>query len=314
MKRREFIGVLGAGCWGIVGVPRLRFQDDVFVERWSWAMGQSVHLMAFAGSEQEGLDACAAALAELRRVESRLTLFDDASDLCELNRCAGRKPMRVDLDLQAVLGLSARFRRETGGAFDVAVEPLMRAWGFHRPRARPPTSAELSEAREAVAAAVVERDADVVRLPSAHTQLDFGSIGVGYGIDCALGVLQARGIARAFLDVSGDMAAIGAPPGEPGWRVDIADPRRSGKPVAHTRLRDAALSTAANTESIVRYGALIVGHVMDPHSGWPAHGLTQASVVTRMAVAADALSTAMLVTGRRPDGVLRSWTVRRLDG
>jgi FAD:protein FMN transferase len=280
----------------------------VFVERWSWAMGQSVHLMAFAGSEQEGLDACAAALAELRRVESRLTLFDDASDLCELNRCAGRKPMRVDLDLHAVLGLSARFRRETGGAFDVAVEPLMRAWGFHRPRTRPPASAELVEAREAVAAAVVELDGDVAQLPSAHTQLDFGSIGVGYGIDRALGVLRARGIARAFLDVSGDVAAIGAPPGESGWRVDIADPKRLGKTVAHTRLRDTALSTAANTESIVRYGALIVGHVMDPHTGWPAHTLTQASVTARTSTAADALSTAMLVSGREPEGVLRSWT------
>ena len=271
-------------------------------------MGQSVHLMVFAGSAQEGLDACAAALAELRRVESRLTLFDDASDLCELNRCAGRKPMRVDLDLHTVLSLSARFRRETGGAFDVAVEPLMRAWGFHRPRAGPPTSAELSEAREAVAAAVVKLDGDVAQLPSAHTQLDFGSIGVGYGIDRALGVLRARGIARGFLDVSGDVAAIGAPPGEAGWRVDIADPKRSGTPVAQARLRDTALSTAANTESIVRYGGLIVGHVMDPHTGWPAHALTQASVTARTSTAADALSTAMLVSGREPEGVLRSWT------
>src|SRR2546429_2147314 len=52
------------------------------------------------GSEQEGLDACGAALAELRRVERRLTLFDGASDLCELNRRAGRKRMRVDRDLR----------------------------------------------------------------------------------------------------------------------------------------------------------------------------------------------------------------------
>src|SRR5690349_54782 len=272
-------------------------------------MGQSVHAMVFAGSEQEGLDACAAALAELRRVESRLTLFDDASDLCELNRCAGRKTMRVDLDLGVVLARAAEFRQVTGGAFNVAVEPLMRAWGFHRPRTSAPTAAELAEARDAVAAAVVEVDGNVARLPSGHTQLDFGSIGVGYGIDRALAVLRSRGVNRAFLDVSGDVAAIGAPPGEPGWRVDIADPKHYGRAVAHTRLRDTALSTAANTESIVRYGALIVGHVMDPHSGWPAHGLTQASVVTRMAGAADALSTAMLVTGRRPDGVLRTYSV-----
>jgi FAD:protein FMN transferase len=313
MKRREFLEVLGTAYWGLRGVPRPRPLGDVFVERWSWAMGQAVHVMVYAGSEQQGLDGCAAALAELRRVEARLTLFDDASDLCELNRCAGRKPMRVDRDLGTVLARAAAYRRVTGGAFNVAVEPLMRAWGFHLPRARAPSPAEIDDAREAVAAAVVELNGDVARLPSAHTQLDFGSIGVGYGIDRMLAVLRGRGLDRAFVDVSGDVAAIGAPPGEPGWRVDIADPKRYGRTVAHTRLRDTALSTAANTESIVRYGALIVGHVMDPATGWPARALAQASVVARTSTAADALSTAMLVSGMEPGGVLRSWAVRRLS-
>src|SRR5204862_7181997 len=99
MNRCRFVGTLGAGL-GSVFVPRLpRWRaDDVFVERWSWAMGQPVHVMVFAGSEKEGVDACAAGLAELRRVERPLTLFDTASDLCELNRGAGRKRMRVDRD------------------------------------------------------------------------------------------------------------------------------------------------------------------------------------------------------------------------
>jgi len=48
---------------------------------------------------------------------------------------------------------------------------------------------------------------------------------------------------------------------------------------------------------------------MDPKTGWPARALRQASVVTRTAVAADALSTAMLVTGRRPGGVQRAYPV-----
>ncbi|HVH68860.1 MAG TPA: FAD:protein FMN transferase [Gemmatimonadales bacterium] len=311
MDRRRFVGALWAGVGAVLA---RRFPTsataDVFVERWSWAMGQSVHVMVFAGSEQQGLDGCAAALAELRRVEERLTLFDDASDLCELNRHAGRKPMHVDRDLRAVLALGDGYKRQSGGAFDVAVEPLMRAWGFHRPRSTAPTATELAEARQAVAAAVVELDGDVARLPSAHTQLDFGSIGVGYGIDRALAILSGRGFTRAFIDVSGDVAALGAPPGELGWLVEIADPERRAATVAQTRLRDAALSTAANTESTVRYGSLIVGHVMDPATGWPAHALKQASVVARTAVAADALSTAMLVAGKEPVGVQRSFAVR----
>jgi len=312
VNRRRFVGTLGAGL-GLVFVPRLAKgrADDVFVERWSWVMGQPVHVMVFTGSEQEGLDACAAALAELRRVESRLTLFDAASDLCELNRRAGRKPMRVDEDLRLILAQAGAFKRATGGAFDVAVEPLMRVWGFHEPRATAPTAPELAEAREAVRAAVVELDGDVARCPNAHTQLDFGGIGVGYGIDRALGVLHGRGLRRAFIDVSGDVGAVGAPPGEPGWLVEIADPDRegNGRPVAATRLCDAALATSANTESVVRYGSLVAGHVMDPATGWPARALRQASVVTRTAVAADALSTAMLVTGRRPNGVLQAYRV-----
>src|SRR5213594_3447529 len=173
MNRRRFVGTLGAGL-GLVFVPRLPrwCADDVFVERWSWVMGQPAHVMVFAGSEQEGLDACAAALTELRRVESRLTLFDAASDLCELNRRAGRKRMRVDEDLRLILAQAGGFKRATGGAFDVAVEPLMRVWGFHRRRTTAPAAAELAEARAAVRAAVVELDRDVARLPSAHTQLD----------------------------------------------------------------------------------------------------------------------------------------------
>src|SRR5256885_4543350 len=137
----------------------------------------------------------------------------------------------------------------------------MRVWGFHRHRASAPTAAELAEAREAVLAAVVELDGDVARVPSAHTQLDFGAIGVGYGIDRALELLRARGLRRAFIDVSGDMAAIGAPPGEPGWRVDIADPDQpgAGRAAATTRPRDAALATAAHTQARVRYGSLVAG-------------------------------------------------------
>ncbi len=314
MRRREFLGVVGTGVvgmWG--GLPPLPGAGDRFVERWSWAMGQPVHLMAFARSEAEGLDACAAALAELRRVEARLTLFDDASDLCELNCRAGRKAMRVDQDLRAVLALAQRFQRQTGGAFDVAVEPLMRTWGFHRPRASEPSPAEIAEAREAVGSAVIELDGDRARLPNAHTQLDFGGIGVGYGIARALAVLRARRIARAFLDVSGDCAAIGAPPGEEGggWLVEIADPDRPGGVIAATRLCDTALATSANSVAVVRYGALVCGHVMNPATGWPGHALRQASVVSRDPVAADALSTAMLVSGRRPPGALRVYEVAR---
>ena len=302
MKRRTFVGALGAGLNG--WRPRRR---DVFTERWSWAMGQPVHIMVFAGSEDEGLDACAAALADLRRVEAHLTLFDTGSDLCELNRRAGRKPMRVDGDLRSVLRIAETYRHATGGAFDVAVEPLMRVWGFHRPRRMEPTAAEISAARDAVRSAVVRLDGETAELPASHTQLDFGGIGVGYGIDRSVAVLRSRGIRRAFIDVSGDCYAVGAPPGSDGWRVGIADPASPGSTIAEHRLRDAGLATSSNLVSVVRYAAEVRGHVMNPMTGWPATTLRQATIVARSAVAADALAKALLITGRCPAGAIAAY-------
>lgn len=321
MKRRNFLGALGTGVaaaftpalWGVRGssarppvTTRFAGTRSVrFIERWSWAMGQPVHLQLFAGSEAHGYEAAAAALAELRRVEARLSLFDDASDLCELNRHAGKRELRVGADLALVLGVALRLKRVTGGAFDTAVEPLMRAWGFHAPRSSEPTAAEIGEAEAAVKAARIVLSGDRISLPCANTRLDLGGIGVGYGLDQAIAVLRGAGIRRAFLDISGDCFALGTPPGEEdGWLVEIATPRGDGI-LASTRLRDAALATSANTRSVVRYGRAIRGHVMNPESGWPADALTQATVVSRSGIEADALSTAMLVSGKSARGVLR---------
>jgi FAD:protein FMN transferase len=306
VRRRDFLGALAVGLVGpAVRVAPLRRRRERLVERWSWAMGQAVHLQLFAESEAAGYDAAQAALTELRRVEQRLSLFDDTSELCELNRRAGRASLTGDADLSTVLAAALRFQAVSGGAFNPAVEPLMRAWGFHRPRTTEPSATEIAEARQAARAARIEVDGRTLALPSGETQLDLGGIGVGYGLDRMASVLRRMGIERAFLDVSGDCLALGAPPGEAGWRVDIADPRRPGQTIATTRLRDMALATSSNTISVVRYGRAVRGHVINPDTGWPANALTQVSVVARTGIEADALSTAMLVAGRPFGGVLR---------
>jgi thiamine biosynthesis lipoprotein len=272
-------------------------------------MGQPVHLMLFHESEAEGLDIAQAVFQELRRVEGHLSRFDDRSDLEELNRRAGRGPLRAGPDLLAVLDAAARFKAASQGAFNVAVEPLMRAWGFRGARPREPGTGEIKEASAAVRAAVVTIDDDRVSLPSRITQLDFAGIGVGYGLDRAAALLRSRGVVRGFLDVSGDCIALGAPPGAEGWRVDLANPNPPGAALPGVLLRDRALATSANTVAVVRYGAVVRGHVMDPYTGYPADRVLQASAVARTGLAADALSKAVLIRGTRVPGVERCWLV-----
>jgi thiamine biosynthesis lipoprotein len=294
MKRREFVARAGAGLAGALLPPLLRLRRERFVERWSWAMGQPVHVMLFAESEDQGLTACAQALAELRRIEARLSLFDDASELCELNRRAGRRSLQASNDLLCVASTADGYRRETEGAFNAAVEPLMRVWGFHRPRRTMPSPIELAAARRSVTTATVDfAGSRSVALPNAHTRLDLGGIAVGYGLDRTWQVLLNAGIRRAFVDVSGDCYGLGAPPDQPeGWAVRIAGSSRV------VRLRDEALATSSNRASVIELERHILGHVMDPATGAPVDTRRQATVVARSAMRADALSTASLVSGR----------------
>jgi thiamine biosynthesis lipoprotein len=311
MKRRFFLaGALAAT--GLGAIPRrvVRAAAELrLIERWSWAMGQPVHLRLFHESESGGLEAAQAAFQELWRLESRLSRFDDASDLSELNRRAGKGPTRVAPDLLTILHAAARFRSATRGAFDVAVEPLMRTWGFREPRKAPPGQRELSDARDAVRQTVIRIDADRIDLPVSTTAVDLGGIGVGYGLDCAARVLRDRGVRAALLEVSGDVIAVGRPPGMAGWPIDIVDPRCEGRIAASTAICDQALATSANTLSVVHFGRIVRGHIMDPARGEPADRVVQATVIATTALEADALSTATVVAGRAVPGVERSWVL-----
>ena len=309
MNRRTFLGaaagVGGLACWNRPG----RLAGDRLVERWSWVMGQPVHITLYAMTEQHGLDAAALALTELRRVEGAISLFDASSDLVALNDRAGTGSHRVGPDLTALLVRSEALRQRTAGAFNPAVEPLMRAWGFHASRSSSPTSAELAAAASAVRQATVRIDARGIALGHRDTRLDLGGIGVGYGLDRAAAVLRSAGITRALIDISGDLLAIGSPPGERGWPVEIAT-MPGVVPSRVVTIADAALATSSNRQSVVRYDGVVTGHIFDPVRGAPAHALTQVSVVATTGTEADALSTAMMVTGQRVAGVREIVAVR----
>lgn len=312
MDRRGFVACLGAGfaCATLgrwPGRPGLRSAlagGMVPVERWSWAMGQPVRLICYAASEAAGLEAAQAAFAVFREVDTRLTRFDPSGDLAELHHHAGRRFIRPHPVLGEALRRAGSFRARTAGDFDAAIAPLLAAWGFYDPRDTLPGAAELREASEAVRAARIEWQGARVRLATSEARLDFGGLGVGIGLDRAAAMLRSRGIRRAMLDMSGDLLLMGAPPGEAGWLVEIADSARPGRFIRQLRIRDAAVATSANSVEVVRYDRLVRGHVMG-RDGSPAV-LGQVTVVSDTATEADALSTAMLVRGRAWPGVRTS--------
>jgi thiamine biosynthesis lipoprotein len=237
------------------------------------------------------------ALDEADEIESELTVFRDTSAVSAVNRGAAQAAVPVSAALFSLIARSGELQESTGGAFDVTCTPLSRCWGFLQREGRLPTEAEIGTARSVVGMPHVRLDAKTTSVTFAKegVELNFGAIGKGYALDRMGGLLRARGATRALLSAGASSVLAVGGRGR-GWPVDLR-PRLASRRVGRLWLKNAAVGTSGAGEQYVEVEGRRYGHVIDPRSGQPAEGVLGASVVTRDAATADALSTAFLIGG-----------------
>jgi thiamine biosynthesis lipoprotein len=253
--------------------------------------------ITLSGEDSGFLEAARDALTEVDRVEDRLTVFRETSDLVDLNRRAARESVALDAEMMSVLSTCRRLSVETEGAFDPTSTPLSRCWGFLKREGRLPLQTEIEAARACVGINNVSFDANAATVRFQHdgTELNLGGIGKGYALDRVAALLVESGVEHALISAGGSsLRAVGGRGG--GFRVDLCSPARKA-PLVRLRLHDASLGTSGASLQFVEIEGHRYGHVIDPRTGWPASGVLSASVVADDAASADALSTAFLVGG-----------------
>jgi thiamine biosynthesis lipoprotein len=283
------------------GVP---LADAVEIERARLLMGTTLRVVVQAEDERAAVASAEAAFDAVARVEDVLSTWRPEAQLSRANAAAAMGRAELTPELASWLDVALRHARDTGGAFDPTVGPLIDAWCL-RAEGCVPDAVRLAHARALVGVERVDFDAASrsLRLPGRGAWIDSGGFGKGAALDRAAAALRDRGITAALLDFGGQLLAIGAPEGEDTWRVAIADPGNRHAPALELRLRNASASTSAQSEQSFRVeGGRRVGHVLDPRSGGPVSFAGSATVVSAGALEADALSTALLVLGPR-DGL-----------
>jgi thiamine biosynthesis lipoprotein len=256
--------------------------------------------IALAGAEPHRLRAAGEeALDEISRAEEMYSAFLPSSLTYHINERAGLRPVRIGHE--ALLGLEGivAMCRATGGAFDVTVRPLLRAWGLTGER-EPGTDAEIEEARALTGTHHIKLGWDdwTVSFDRPGVELDFGAVGKGVALDSAAAALRQCGVLSGLIHGGTSSAtAIGTHGDSRGWRVAVADPYDPGRALAETWLYDSSLGVSCNAgKTVVRNGE-VVGHIIDPRTGRPAQGAVLAAVAARDAAFCDAFSTALVVLG-----------------
>jgi thiamine biosynthesis lipoprotein len=240
------------------------------------------------------------ALDEIDRIDRLLSHYRRDSPLSRVNREAANGPVAVEPELLAFLAECLRFSRESDGAFDVTVGPLMKAWGFFRDEGRVPSEDELARALQVVGYPHVVLDpiAGTVRFDRPGVELDLGGIGKGYAVDRVVALLRRRGVASALVNLGGSSVyGLGAPPGKKAWEIGIQDPTHPARTAVTVPLRDRALSVSGGYERFFEKDGVTYSHIMDPRTGRPVQGVLSVAVLTGSATGGDALDNILFVLG-----------------
>ena len=279
--------------------PPVLVESGAPVERAWPVMGTMLYVSVWDADEARAVATLREARAAVMRVDSLMSNYRDDSDVSRVNRAAGSGTwVSVSSETIEVLTAALAYARESAGAFDPTIGPVVDVWGFYRERGAMPELAALDSARALTGWHRVEIDGARVRLPRAGMRLDFGAIAKGHAVDRALQAARRAGATRLMVDLGGNIGVLGRAPDGDAWSFGLAHPRDPESPFAVMRIEGGAIATSGDYERFFMHDGVRYAHIVDPRSGWPVNGVASVSVWAPSGIESDGWSTTLFVLGR----------------
>lgn len=296
--RRQFLsvaasggGLAALGLWGWLNHQQASGLEVVRVT--SRALGANVTMVALHESRAAAERAISAAFDELELVEEIMSLYRPHSQLSRLNRERALEDPHPYLVW--VLQRAQQISLESGGAFDVTVQPLWDLYAAGQRQGRLPDDRAIENARARVNYRKLELTPERLRLHGDGMGITLNGIAQGFAADRALAALRAHGVENALVD-TGELGALGRKErGEP-WTVGVQHPRRAASYVSVAKLDGRCMATSGDYETAFTPDRSC-NHIFDPATGRSPQAFSSVTVLAPTGVDADALSTAVFVLG-----------------
>jgi FAD:protein FMN transferase len=255
----------------------------------------------------------------LTEVNNSLSTYIPNSIISLFNSYDSTEFFRIDPHFYRVFLNGKHIWRLSEGAFNPAVMPLVRYYGFG-PDSKPDyvDSTVVDSLRQLTDFGMVQGSVVVVPNPATggmdttwylrksdpRIQLDFSASAKGYGVDVLAEFLLDKGIARFYVEIGGELRTHGEYKDGKVWVIGIEDPATTSvqdrKFLAKIGMRNHALATSGNYRNIREIDGKQYVHTLDPATGYPAQGsILSASIVAPDCMTADAWATACMVLGHQ---------------
>ncbi len=240
----------------------------------------------------------------LTDINRQMSTYIPSSEISQFNRAPAGKTFSVSADFMKVLRLALVINRQSGGAFDVTVGPLVDLWGFGKKggRTAPPKESEINALLTKIGSASVSilNDSTITKT-KAGLQLDFGAIAKGYGVDAVARLLKQTGFGNFMVEIGGEVKVCGQK-GDEKWRIGIDRPEAGLQPGEQLQgvlqIKDIAAATSGDYRNYFLNGDSLYSHEIDPRTGRPVqNGVASATVLAPSCMLADAMATAIMIMG-----------------
>lgn len=247
--------------------------------------------------------------ATLLEVERQISSWKRDSELAKFNRTVWAKPLPQSAGLLTLTKTALAVGRDTDGAFDITIGPLLDLWGFS-PATKgtvkePPSAAAIAAAKAKTGLKLIHVVDGGLKKDREDLTIDLTAIGDGAAAAAVMTAVAERGFDHVLVDVAGEVVVRGAGLAAP-WKVGVNTPKADADPSSTAALltlapapgATLALSTSGTYREAFTAGGVRYAHILDPRTGAPVtHNLVSCSVVGADVVIADALSTACVVLG-----------------
>ena len=233
-------------------------------------------------------------------MDASLSPFNEKSVITHVNK---NEAVTLDDHFITVFRLSSEIYKDTEGAFDITVAPLVNAWGFGFKNGITPDRHAIDSLMQFVGFDKVKlQDGKIIKTDD-RLMLDCSAIAKGYGVDAVARLLKSKGIDNYMVEIGGEIVASGENPKGAPWRIGVSKPDDDSVSVSNEiqgiiNISNRAMATSGNYRNFYYKGGKKYAHTIDPKTGCPVqHSILSATVVSDECAKADAYATAFMVMG-----------------
>lgn len=239
-------------------------------------------------------------LQRLQLVDQTFSTFNDESIISKINR---NEPVKLNQMFIEVFDLAKTVSKDTHGAFDITVAPLVNVWGFGFKSGTPPTKAVIDSLRQLTGYEKVKLIGSKVRKQDPRIMLDCSAIAKGYGSDVVAQYLRSRDVENFMIEIGGEIVVQGNSDKRLPWKIGVTKPTDDSTQTNNElqtvlNLSNTAMATSGNYRRFYYKNGKKYAHTIDPKTGYPVqHNILSATVLANTCAKADAYATSFMVLG-----------------